>query len=47
MKITGHKTTSMFRRYSIQTGDDVKEALLAVGKRKKAVEITAAGKAGE
>ena len=43
MKITGHKTTSMFRRYAIQNTKDVKEALIKVGefKKGKTVSITA------
>jgi hypothetical protein len=30
MKITGHKTASMFRRYSIVTDDEAASALLRV-----------------
>jgi integrase len=40
MKVTGHKTEAMFKRYSIQTNEDVKAALIAVGKRKKAKAVS-------
>jgi integrase len=33
MKISGHKTNAMFRRYNITNVDDVKEAMAAVSKR--------------
>jgi integrase len=47
MKITGHKTNSMFHRYAIKNTDDVKEALIQVGafKKGKEVSITAGRKA--
>lgn len=35
MKITGHKTAAIFRRYNIQNLEDVKDALIQVGKRAK------------
>ena len=31
MKITGHKTASVFRRYAITDGEDVRDALVQVG----------------
>ena len=31
MKITGHKTASVFRRYAITDGEDVRDALIQVG----------------
>ena len=36
MKITGHKTEHIFERYNIKTTDDVREALIKVGKYKPA-----------
>jgi len=39
MKITGHKTAAIFKRYAIQTTDDVKHALIKVGKFKKVASI--------
>lgn len=36
MKITGHKTESIFERYNIKTTEDVKEALVRVGQYKSA-----------
>ena len=39
MKITGHKTREIFRRYNIQTSDDVKEALIRVGAYKAAAVV--------
>jgi integrase len=44
MKITGHKTESIFERYNIKTTEDVAEALIKVGQFKTAevVEITEA-----
>jgi excinuclease UvrABC nuclease subunit len=33
MQITGHKTTSMYRRYSITEKDDVAQALERVARR--------------
>jgi len=35
MKITGHKTTAIFKRYAIQNTNDVKDALIKVGELKK------------
>ncbi len=32
MKITGHKTSAFFRRYAITDGEDVRDALVQVGK---------------
>jgi hypothetical protein len=34
IKITGHKTEHIFERYNIKTTDDVREALIKVGKFK-------------
>ncbi|MGA9571471.1 MAG: hypothetical protein WBS17_15405, partial [Candidatus Acidiferrales bacterium] len=31
MKITGHKTSAIFRRYAITDGEDVRDALVQVG----------------
>jgi integrase len=31
MKITGHKTASIFRRYAITDGEDVQDAMIQVG----------------
>jgi len=36
MRITGHKTEHIFERYNIKTTDDVREALIKVGKYKPA-----------
>jgi hypothetical protein len=33
MKISGHKTNAMFRRYNITSVEDVKEAMMKVSKR--------------
>ncbi|HXN52698.1 MAG TPA: hypothetical protein VN943_12245 [Candidatus Acidoferrum sp.] len=40
MKITGHKTEAIFERYNIKTTDDVKAALLKVGRYKGAGTVT-------
>jgi len=37
MKITGHRTREIFRRYNIQNLEDVKEALLKVNERKNRI----------
>ena len=34
MKITGHKTESIFERYNIKTTDNVKDALIKAGQYK-------------
>jgi integrase len=44
MKITGHRTTHIFRRYAIQNTEEVKDTLIKVGQYKKpgsVAEITA------
>jgi integrase len=41
MKITGHKTESIFERYNIKRTDDVKEALMKVGRFSGVVSISA------
>jgi hypothetical protein len=35
MRITGHRTESIFERYNIKNTEDVKEALIKVGQYKK------------
>jgi integrase len=45
MKITGHKTTSMFRRYAIQNIDDVRDALIKVQRYGKG-KVVSMAKAG-
>lgn len=40
MKITGHKTPAMYRRYNITNGDDVRDALMQVGKKSKVQSIS-------
>jgi hypothetical protein len=32
MKITGHKTEPVFERYNIKTTEDIREALIKVGR---------------
>src|SRR5262249_25596520 len=41
MKITGHRTTHIFRRYAIQTNEDVRDALIKVGQFRPAATVTA------
>jgi integrase len=38
-KITGHRTDHIFDRYAIQTDDDVKDALIKVGRYKKPAQV--------
>ena len=40
MKITGHKTEHIFDRYNTKTTDDVREALIKVGKYKPATIVS-------
>jgi len=40
MKITGHKTEHIFERYNIKSTDDVREALIKVGKYKPATVVS-------
>src|SRR5436853_4532 len=42
MKITGHKTESIFERYAIKNTDDVKEALIKVSQFKKGKTVSIA-----
>lgn len=44
MKITGHKTTAIFKRYAIQNTDDVRDALIKVREFKKGKVVSIGGK---